>query len=331
MNDRERKNSPTDAPASVLFRARARGPKTVVVVGATGQQGGALVRLLLSRGVGVRAVTRRLDSKNASSLASLGATVVRADLDRNEGIEEALRGADTLFLVTTPFERGASAEVEQARKAGTWARELGVQHVVYSSVTKPMTFSPIRHFAAKGEAERLLGALGLPLTIVGAPPFADNLVAPWHLAKLRQGIFALPVPDAFPMQMVLTRDIAAVAAHVIEAPEAYVGARVDIATEAISGARMLAALERASGRSFERRILSFAELDPMLGELFQGVEFGGGAPGAPGDAPTGGAGPLVDIPALRRAMPSVRWSSIEAWIGEQDWSTLLGGEHGNHA
>lgn len=178
-----------------------------------------------------------------------------------------------------------------------------------------MTYSPIEHFAAKGEAERLLAELGSPLTIIGAPPFLDNVIAGWHLPWLRRGVFALPVADVA-MPMVLTRDIAAVAHYLIEHRDAFVGERVDIATEAITGEQIKRTIETASGRSFQTETKTFAELDPMLGKLFSGIEVG--ARSAPE-----GAGPTVDIAAIRARLPGVRWSSFSAWAAEQDWTALL--------
>lgn len=297
-------------------------PKDIAVTGATGQQGRVLVERLLQKGHQVRAVTRNPDSAAALELARTGARVVRADLDANEGLAKALDGADGVFLLTTPFERGAKAELEQAGNLGRAAATAKIAHVVYSSVTKPMTFSPVEHFAAKGEAERLLESLELPLTIVGAPPFLDNLIAPWHLPWLRRGIFALPVPDDMPMQMVLTRDIAGVAAHVLERPASFIGERVDIATEAITGARILTGLESATGRTFERRHLSFAELDPLLGKLFAGIEQGPPAKKM-SDAPAPPRPPSVDLAALRQRLDGVEWSSYDAWVRELDWNQLL--------
>ncbi len=296
----------------------------VVVTGATGQQGGALARILLSKGHRVRALTRKTSGATARHLASLGATVLAADLDTGEGLEAAVDGADAVFLVTTPFERGAEAEIVQARHVGTAA--AGVPHLVYSSVTLALTRSPVEHFAAKGDAERLLASMNLPLTIIGAPPFMDNVIAPWHLPWLAKGVWALPVPYELPMQMVLSQDIGAVAAHVIEHRERFLGQRVDIATQAITGAAMKAELEAASGRTFRNEPKSFAELDPLLGKLFAGIESGGGGGGAAAPPEARGSMPAdLDLAALRDRLPGVAWSDFASWARAQDWDALLRG------
>jgi uncharacterized protein YbjT (DUF2867 family) len=290
-------------------------PLTVTVTGATGQQGGHLARRLLARGHAVRALTRDPSRPAARALADAGAAVLQADLASGHGLERALDGADAAFLVTTPFEDGAEAEVQQARTFGEAARIARVPHVVYGSVTAPMTASPIAHFAAKGRAERLLTALDLPLTIVGAPPFLDNVIAWWHLPWLRVGVFALPGPLDAPMQMVATIDIAGMAAYAIEHRDELVGRRVDIASDELSGRAMMGILERALGRSLEPRQMSFAELDPILGELFGGMGAGPARP-APSGPPA-----RIDLAALHARYP-IGWHSFADWVAAQNWKAL---------
>src|SRR5512141_934126 len=88
-------------------------PITVAVAGATGRQGGAVARALLSRGHAVRALTRSPDSRGAADLNALGATVWKADLDDGETLLRALDGADAFCLLATPFEDGIDAEIHQ--------------------------------------------------------------------------------------------------------------------------------------------------------------------------------------------------------------------------
>src|ERR1700761_2504070 len=103
---------------------------TVVVTGATGKQGGAVVKSLLERGHEVRAVTRNTDSAKARELASAGVTVVRASLEDTAALTKALEGATSLFAVTTPFEGGPEAEARQGASAADAAKVAGV-HLVF--------------------------------------------------------------------------------------------------------------------------------------------------------------------------------------------------------
>ena len=89
----------------------------VVVTGATGKQGGAVVKNLLQRGHEVRAVTRNTDSAKARELANAGVTLLRASLEDTAALTEALQGATSLFTMTTPYEGGTQAETRQGFSA----------------------------------------------------------------------------------------------------------------------------------------------------------------------------------------------------------------------
>jgi uncharacterized protein YbjT (DUF2867 family) len=291
---------------------------TVFVTGATGQQGGSLARLLLERGHAVRALTRNPDSAAARKLAAMGAEIVQGDLEGEGDLAASMRGVDALFLVTTPFDRGTGeVEVAQARTAGRAAKEAGVPHVVYSSAIGAEGKSGIEHFEAKGVAERELKQMGLPLTIVAAPPFMDNVLAAWNLPALRRGEFSMPVPRHFPMTQIAVADIGAFVAYVLERRDEFLGQRVSIASASVSGEEMKAALERVLNKPLAYVEKSFAEIDPLLGKLFGGA--GSGIPkGAARAMP-----PSVDIPALHAQYPEIGWHDFERWAKEQDFSAVV--------
>jgi len=295
---------------------------TVFVTGATGQQGGAVARLLLSRGHRVRALTRNPGSPAAQRLAAQGAELVAGDLESSDDLTAAMRGADALFLVTTPFDRGTGeVEIVQARTAGRAAQQAGLAHVVYASAIGAEVRSGIEHFEAKGVAERELRELGLPLTVVAAPPFMDNVLARWNLDALCRGEFSLPVPRHFPMTQVAVTDIAAFVVHVLEHREAMLGQRIAIASEAVSGEQMKATLERVLGRPLAYVEKSFAEIDPLLGRLFGGA--GAMRPPA-GAVATPRAFPVpLDIAASHARFPEVGWHTFEQWAREQDFARVL--------
>ncbi|MEZ4298626.1 MAG: NmrA/HSCARG family protein [Polyangiaceae bacterium] len=291
---------------------------TVFVTGATGQQGGHVARLLGERGHRVRALTRNGSSPAAQRLAALGADVVQGDLESEDGLADRMRGSDALFLVTTPFDRGHGAvEITQARTAGLAAKAAGVKHIVYSSAVGAEHKTGIEHFESKGEAEKALRGMDLPLTIVAAPPFMDNVLAHWNIASLRRGEFAMPVPRRFPMTQVAVADIAAFVVHAFERRGELLGQRVAIASEAVSGEQMKATLERVLGRPLEYVERSFAEIDPLLGRLF------GGAGAAIGKDTPRAMPPMVDIESLRARYPEIAWHSFERWAQEQDFSQVM--------
>src|SRR5437763_710664 len=88
-------------------------PKSVLVTGATGKQGGALVRVLLNNGHRVSAVTRNVDSPQARELARRGSKLFAADADDIASIQRAARGIDIVFAMATPADGGVEAETRQ--------------------------------------------------------------------------------------------------------------------------------------------------------------------------------------------------------------------------
>src|SRR5439155_24577283 len=110
------------------------GKVKVLVTGATGKQGGHLVRELLARGHAIRALTRKPESAAAAALAARGVTMVTGDFEDQASLERAARGVDTVFAMSTPFESGATSETREGinivRAAS--AAGVGVSHLVYS-------------------------------------------------------------------------------------------------------------------------------------------------------------------------------------------------------
>lgn len=80
--------------------------RSVLVAGATGQQGGAVARALLSRGHRVKALTRKPDSEAGRRLAAAGAEVVAGDLGDAASVVKAASGVDTMFLMGNSYEAG---------------------------------------------------------------------------------------------------------------------------------------------------------------------------------------------------------------------------------
>src|SRR5467141_2583707 len=108
------------------------GKLNVHVTGATGKQGGHLVRVLLERGHSVRALTRKPESPAAAALAARGVTIVKGDFEDQKSLERAARGVDTIFAMSTPYERGANTETREGINIVRAASHAGVTHLVYT-------------------------------------------------------------------------------------------------------------------------------------------------------------------------------------------------------
>jgi uncharacterized protein YbjT (DUF2867 family) len=150
--------------------------KLIAVVGATGQQGGAVVRALQDSGLfKVRALTR-----NPAKHLKLADEVVAADLNRPETLKAAFAGAYGVFAVTNAWEAGRE-ESRQALAAVSAAQEAGVQHFIWSTLPDVETISggsiDVPHFTDKANVERVVREAGFAYhTFVIAPFYYQNLI-----------------------------------------------------------------------------------------------------------------------------------------------------------
>jgi uncharacterized protein YbjT (DUF2867 family) len=240
--------------------------KTIAVVGATGAQGGGLVRAILADprgGFAARALTRDPSSEKARALAAAGAEVVAADVDDAESLRRAFTGAYGAFCVTF-FWAHMSAEREQdeARRMAQAAKDAGVRHVVWSTLEDSRKWIPLSdtrmptlrgrykvpHFDGKGEANRFFVEAGVPVTLLNTSFYWDNLI---HLGMgPKRGedgklAFVLPMGDK-KLPGIAAEDIGRCAYGVFKRPD-LIGKEVGIAGEHLSGAQMAAELSRALG------------------------------------------------------------------------------------
>lgn len=284
--------------------------RTVLVTGATGQQGGAVARALLARGHRVNALTRKPDSAGAQRLAAAGAVIVAGDLGDPASVTRAARDVDTMFLMGDSYAAGVEAETRQGIAAADAAKAAGIRHLVYSSVASADRKTGIPHFDSKFEVERHIAGLGIPYTVSAPVAFMENVVAPWSLPGLAQGIHAVALPAERKLQLVALADIGAFVAALVDRREAVFGRRFDFAGDDLSGTDQARILSKAAGRAIAYRELPVAAIRQqsedlaLMHEWFDRVGYG------------------VDIPALHQAFPDVGWHSFAAWAGGYDWSML---------
>jgi uncharacterized protein YbjT (DUF2867 family) len=284
---------------------------SVLVSGATGQQGGALARILLKKGHSVRAFVRRPASPEARELERLGAELAEGNFEEPSTLEEAAKGMDAVFVVATPFEAGTEVETRHGIAAADAARAAGVPHLVYSSVAGANQATGIPHFDSKRKVEEYIEGLGVPYTIVAPVYFMDNLLAPWTLPQLKDGRFPLALPPSRPLQQIALSDIAAFTGVVLENREEFVDQRVDIASDELSGWEVAEILTRVTGHEVHYVELPLEQVRQAMGEdgarMFEWFDQ---------------VGYSADIEGLRREHPEVGWHTFEDWAKGQDWSAL---------
>jgi uncharacterized protein YbjT (DUF2867 family) len=284
--------------------------RSVLVTGATGQQGGAVARALLSRGHRVKALTRKLNSNAARRLASAGVDVVVGDLGDAASVVKAARDVDTMFLMGNSYEAGTEGETRQGIIAADAAKAAGVGHLIYSSVADANKKTGIPHFESKYLVEKHIAGLGIPYTISAPVAFMENVVAPWSIAGLRQGVLAFAMPPRRVLQLVALADIGAFVAALVERRGQVFGKRFDLAGDELSGEEQAKILSPAIGRPINYQEIPIAaarqqsEDAALMFEWFDRVGYD------------------VDIAALHKDFQEVAWHSFADWAREFDWSVL---------
>ncbi|MFH8444595.1 NmrA/HSCARG family protein [Streptomyces sp. NPDC018026] len=274
----------------------------VAVLGATGGQGGAVVRALLAEGVPVRAVVRSPRSARARAPQERGVEVVPGDLEDTDSLTPAFTGVRAAFAVTTPFEEGVEAEVRQGRSIVSAAVAAEVPHLVFSSVAGADRDSGVPHFQSKHLTETMIGETRLPWTVVAPTYFFDNIRGSGE--DLMNGVLPLPLEPEQPFQQVARPDLGAFVAHAIGNPEPHLGARIELAGDDPTPTRMTQVLAHVLGRPVRPVTVPVSDVYAYSADMGAMWEF------------IGGGGYQVDIPALKASYPSVPWTSFAPWIEE---------------
>ena len=285
-------------------------PKLVLVAGATGNQGGACVEALLNKGHQVRALTRNPASPAANRLHERGVEIAAGDFNDRDSLVRAARGADAVYAVTTPYEKGAGKEIAQGITVTDAAKAAGVAHFIYSSIASANRATGIEHFDGKYSVEKHIQASGVPYTIVAPVFFMENLLQPWTFPGLREGKLAMALPGGRSLQQIAVADIGAFVAAVIECGDNVFGRRFDIAGDELTGDQAAAILSKVTGREIRYEGFPPAVLRAQSEDMARTFEW------------FDNTGYAADINRVRRDFPEVAWHTFEQWAGKQDWSAL---------
>jgi len=242
--------------------------KIIAVVGATGAQGGGLVRAILADKSGsfaARAITRDPNSEKAKALRAAGAEVVGADLDKPETLAKGFAGAYGAFTLTNFWEHfQPEKELTQARNMAQAAKVAGVQHVIWSTLEDTRKWVPLAdnrmptlmgkykvpHFDAKGEADQIFRELGVPTTFLLTAFYWDNLIY-FGAGPQRgpDGTLAITFPmDDKKLPGIAAEDIGKSAFGIFKRGRELINKTVAIAGEHLTGAEMARGLTKALGQ-----------------------------------------------------------------------------------
>jgi uncharacterized protein YbjT (DUF2867 family) len=261
--------------------------KIIAVTGATGAQGGGLVRAILADPSGQfkpRAITRHPHRPPAKALASAGAEVVKANVDDPASLRRAFEGAYGAFCVTFFWEHfSPEKEISEAGHMAEAAKQAGVRHVIWSTLEDTRRFIPLNddrmptlqgkykvpHFDAKGEADALFTKAGVPTTFLLTSFYWENFI--YFGAGPRRGAdgrlaLTMPMSDK-KLPGIAADDIGKSAVGILKRGRDFIGKTVGIAGEHLSGTELAAAMTRALGET-----VIYQDVPP---EVYRGFDFPG--------------------------------------------------------
>ncbi|MEE6258920.1 NmrA/HSCARG family protein [Plantactinospora sonchi] len=288
---------------------------TVLVIGATGKQGGAVADLLLNHGHEVTAYVRSPESPSAQALSTAGARLVTGDLGDPEALTGAAKGVDAIFGLSVPFGSGGKdQEVAQGRLLVDAAARADA-HLVYSSVrgADRLVETDIDHADSKQQVEAYLRDQQVRATVLGPVYFMENALNT-GFSRLTDGVLANPLSAGKPLDQVSVLDIAGLAVHAVEHPDRFVGQRIDVVSDRVTGEEAARILSDVLGREIPYQQLPLDQVRRWAGDeiadMFQRFEENTD---------------FVDIDALHAGYPDVAWHSYADWARTVDWDHILRG------
>ena len=198
--------------------------KLIAVFGATGNQGGSVIKAILADSVlskefKIRGITRDASKPAAQALAAKGVEIVtvgfpvikkcvrplpnslQADMTSKASLAEAIEGSHTVFLVTTPdfMSGGGTQEQLHGKNVADVVSEAGASHLIYSSLlhvtnTTDGRLKHVVHFDDKAEVESYIRSKGIPSTFVLPGYFMTNFTMLQMIRKGEDGVYTLAYP-----------------------------------------------------------------------------------------------------------------------------------------
>jgi uncharacterized protein YbjT (DUF2867 family) len=281
--------------------------KTILVIGATGNQGDAVVHSLLDNDWGVKAFTRGRGSHKMQLLEEMGAQVVTGDLNDRASLDKALKGVYGVFAVLAFHEEGIEGEKRQGRTLAEAAKNAGVKHFIYSSVGGAERRTGIPHFESKWEIEEHIRSVGLPSTIFRPVFFMYNFNS--TQSNLRQsildGILSLSMRPYKPLQMLASEDLGVFVRMAFESPDDFLGKAIELAGDELTMPEAAEAFSRATGKQVRyeempiETVRSFSEDIALMSQWFNDKGY------------------QADIHALRAMHPSLM--TLQWWLCKTGW------------
>ena len=226
--------------------------KTILVIGATGAQGGSVARYLLAQGTfNVRFLSRHPQSEAAQALKQSGAQVVEGDLADRRSLKEALKGCYGAFGVTNFWEH-FEKEYDLGKNLVDAVAEAGLDHFVFSTLPNCKRISSgkieVPHFDLKAQLEEYVRDLNLNATFIHCAFYYENFLGFFPSKRQDDGTFAFGFPQGdVPLAGVSVEDVGSIVSPIFDKPVEYLGQVVGIVGDDLTGDRYAQCMTRILG------------------------------------------------------------------------------------
>jgi len=236
--------------------------KKIFVTGATGNQGGATTRNLLSKGFYVKALVR--NPAAAKLIAHENLEIIKGDLDDVNSYRYHLHDCDGFFC-NLVYIHGIDREIKQGFELVNASKENNVKHFVYASVIGSDLRTGIPHWESKNKIEDHIRASGLSYTILRPSSLYENMLIPQIKSRILKGKLVLPTHKTTVQQFLSSEDVGKIATTVFSNPEKYKGLTINLAAEQMNGEQLASTYSKVMGRE-----IKFQQLPMLITRLVMG-------------------------------------------------------------
>jgi len=282
----------------------------VLVIGATGRQGGAVARRINRSGKVVRALTRHVDRPPARALSSAGIEVVAGDLSDPDSLRRAADGVDVIFAMTVANDRPED-EIAQGSAIVDAARATRTPLLVFSSAAMANSGTGVPSIDAKAEVEARVLAANPRNVVLGPANFYEMVLQEGSLAGLANGSFMDAYPPDLPLPAIGLDDYAIMIDLIIDSASVLPARRVDLACDTITRTEMAQALAIALHRPITYRQLPLQTVEQISRPWHQLIRW------------MIRTKPWIDTDLPRQIWPTQPWHTFHAWATNMPWATLL--------
>ena len=277
-------------------------PKKIFVTGATGNQGGAVVRNLLSRGFYVKALVRNPDAPAVKKIIQEHVEIIKGDLDDPASYKQHLKEAGGVFC-NLVFKYGVDKEIKQGFDLINLSKENNVKHFVYASVIGCDLNTGIPHWESKFKIENHIKESGMGHTIIRPSSLYENFLFPQVKSGIMKGKLVMPTHKNKVQQFISSDDVGKVAATIFSNPEKYASQTITLAAEQMDGEQLAAVFSKAMNKKMKFQQLSmfivWLAMGKKLAKMFRWIN-------------NNDALFVKDIPALKSEFQGM--VTLEEWI-----------------